>query len=51
VSARILTALCGLLLAVPALAESEHGGGGGEGLLFPWINFALLIGVLVYVAR
>jgi F-type H+-transporting ATPase subunit b len=50
VSARILTALCGLLLAVPALAESEHGGG-GEGLLFPWINFALLIGVLVYVAR
>lgn len=47
---RLLPALALLLLAVPALAS---GGGeeGGGGLLYPTINFLLLIAVLVYFAR
>jgi F-type H+-transporting ATPase subunit b len=50
VTARIAAPLVLLLAAAPALAESEHGGGGND-LLFLSLNFALLIAVLVYVAR
>ena len=41
-----------VLAAGPALAAGgEEHGGGGEGLLFPLLNFALLVGVLVYLTR
>jgi F-type H+-transporting ATPase subunit b len=42
-----LTAIIGLLIATPALAA----GGEGGGLLYPIINFVLLIAALVYFAR
>jgi F-type H+-transporting ATPase subunit b len=44
------SALALLLAAAPAWAEGGHEGG-GEGLLFPILNFALLIGVLIYFTR
>ena len=37
--------------AAPALAAEGHGGGGLADLFWPFLNFALLIGVLVYFAR
>jgi F-type H+-transporting ATPase subunit b len=44
-------ALLALLVAMPALAEGGEHGGSEEGLLFPLLNFALLVGVLVYLTR
>lgn len=40
-----------LLLLAAAPASAAGGEEGGEGLLFPWLNFALLIGVLVFLTR
>ena len=42
----VLPGLAGLLLANPALAA-----GGGDGLMWPWINLILLLGALVYFGR
>jgi len=54
VSARVrttlATALCLLLVALPAFASGGEEAG-GEGLLWPIVNFALLIAVLFYLAR
>lgn len=40
-----------LLLLAAAPASAAGGEEGGDGLLFPWLNFALLIGVLVFLTR
>jgi F-type H+-transporting ATPase subunit b len=41
-----------VLRAGPALAAGgEEHGGGGEGLLWPLLNFALLVGVLFFLTR
>ena len=51
---RILTAfagLAGLLVALPAYAESGGHGGGVRELLWSAFNLALLLGVLVYFTR
>jgi len=37
--------------AGPALAAGGEEHGGGEGLLFPFLNFALLVGVLFFLTR
>lgn len=52
-SARVLrTALPLLLAAAPALAAGGgEGGEDGEGLLFPLLNFGLLLAVLIYLTR
>jgi len=44
-------ALLLLLVAAPAWASGGEGGEGGGGLLFPILNFALLVGLLVYLTR
>lgn len=47
----LLVAAALLLAALPASAEGDGGHGELRTLLFSALNFALLIGVLVYVAR
>ncbi|HXK24873.1 MAG TPA: ATP synthase F0 subunit B [Myxococcota bacterium] len=49
---RVLYAIVWLALAAsPALAAGGEEHGGGEGLLWPLLNFALLVGVLFYLTR
>ena len=50
-SAALHTLLLAMFVALPALAEGGEHGGSEEGLLWPLVNFALLVGVLVYLTR
>ena len=48
---RLYASLWLVLTASPALAAGGEEHGGGEGLLFPFLNFALLVGVLFFLTR
>jgi len=52
VTRRIFYAFLWLAFAAgPALAAGGEEHGGGEGLLFPFLNFVLLVGVLFFLTR